>query len=71
MTFQFPLNNLRVQEAGGTKLDKKDSLVPLDRGAFGKVGLRKVCFWKRVLLDMDELEKGALGNGCFWKRVLL
>ena len=24
-----------------------------------------------MLLEMDELEKGALGNGCFWKRVLL
>ena len=27
--------------------------------------------WKRVLLEKDELEKGALGQGCFWKQVLL
>ena len=27
--------------------------------------------WKRVLLEKDELEKGALGKGCFWKQVLL
>ena len=27
--------------------------------------------WKRVLLEKDELEKGALGKGCFWKWVLL
>ena len=24
-----------------------------------------------MLLEMEELEKGALGKGCFWKRVLL
>ena len=45
-------------------------------GCFGKG-----CSWKRVLLEMAELENGCLekhalgkgwiGKGCFWKRVLL
>ena len=27
--------------------------------------------WKRVLLEKDELEKGALGKGCCWKWMFL
>ena len=40
----------------------------LEKGAFGNG-----CFWKWVLLEMDELENGllekdALGKGCFGKK---
>jgi hypothetical protein len=63
---------------GGIKFDKKkwNSLVALEKGALGKG-----CFWKRVLLEMAELEngrlekgalgKGWIGKGCSWKRLLL